>query len=286
MVGVVVVGGTVVGAVVAGVVVTGALLGGPVVAVVGSGAPDQVVATTTELGAKVEVTTWPGDTDPAEPPASLPEVPTGAGPAPVLGAGAREADRPVEPVSAGPDWANWTWGVRRGGWPTATPPSTSRPTAAEPDSRRAGRRCTTEVSTTLCDPCPNGGPGPPQERDKADRSAPSRPRILDRMDRPSVFELRCERRGDALSLWLSGDFDQAQRDAVIAALDEGDTPAQITIEMSQVGFMGSAGLSALIHACRMLQPQEGRVVLQDPAAPVVRLLDTCGLTHLFTIALS
>ena len=39
------------------------------------------------------------------------------------------------------------------------------------------------------------------------------------MDRPSVFELRCERRGDALSLWLSGDFDQAQRDAVIAALN-------------------------------------------------------------------
>jgi anti-anti-sigma factor len=106
------------------------------------------------------------------------------------------------------------------------------------------------------------------------------------MGPPPVFQLRRERDGDVVRLWLAGDFDQAQRDTVIDALDEGPTPAEIVIEMSQVGFMGSAGLSTLIHACRMLQPDGGRVVLLDPAGPVIRLLDTCGLTHLFAIQLS
>jgi anti-sigma B factor antagonist len=101
-----------------------------------------------------------------------------------------------------------------------------------------------------------------------------------------VFQLRREREGDVVRLWLAGDFDQSQRDTVIDAMDDGETPAEIVIEMSQVGFMGSAGLSALIHACRILQPAGGRVVLLDPASPVVRLLDTCGLTHMFAIQLS
>jgi anti-sigma B factor antagonist len=106
------------------------------------------------------------------------------------------------------------------------------------------------------------------------------------VDASPAFELRRVREGDILQLWLVGDFDQSQRDSVIQALDEGDTPSEIVIEMSQVGFMGSAGLSALIHACRQLQPSGARVVLLDPAGPVVRLLDTCGLTHLFAIQLS
>ena len=77
-----------------------------------------------------------------------------------------------------------------------------------------------------------------------------------------------------------------ERDTVIDALDEGDTPTGIVIEMSRVGFLGSAGLSALIHACRLLQPGDSRVVLLDPSRAVISLLDTCGLTHLFAIEVS
>ncbi len=106
------------------------------------------------------------------------------------------------------------------------------------------------------------------------------------MDASPVFQLRRERQGDVVRLWLSGDFDQPQRDTVIDALDEGGTPAEIVIEMSQVGFLGSSGLSALIHACRLLQPAGGRVVLVEPPGAIVSLLDTCGLTDLFAIQLS
>ncbi len=179
----------------------------------------------------------------------------------------------------------WDRGIDRGA--TASPPMTSRPAAAEPDSRRAGRRRTSEVSAARSALRSKQAPPGPQDMDKDPPDARVRPgRILAAMDASSVFRLRGERQDDVVRLWLAGDFDQTQRDTVIDALDEGDTPSEIQIDMSEVRFMGSSGLSALIHACRLLQPSGGRVVLIDPASPVVRLLDTCGLTHLFTIQLS
>ncbi len=99
------------------------------------------------------------------------------------------------------------------------------------------------------------------------------------------FELRAERAGDGgrMLVWLAGDIDEAERDLIVAELESGETPREIHIEMSQVGFMGSAGLSALIHACRQLEPVDQKVVLVDPSASVVTLLDTCGITPQFIL---
>jgi anti-anti-sigma factor len=92
--------------------------------------------------------------------------------------------------------------------------------------------------------------------------------------------------GRRLSLWLTGEIDAAERDVIVAELDAGEPPTEITIEMSGVGYIGSAGLSALIHACRQLEPHDHKVVLLDPSAPVIRLLDTCRLTRQFTLQLT
>ncbi len=53
--------------------------------------------------------------------------------------------------------------------------------------------------------------------------------------------------------------------------------------MSRLGFLGSAGLSALIHACRQLESVGHRVILLDPPPTVVQLLDACGLTQQFSL---
>ncbi len=101
------------------------------------------------------------------------------------------------------------------------------------------------------------------------------------------FALRVERDecGRQLRLWVTGEIDAAERDAIVAELDAGSTPTGIVIDLSEVTFMGSAGLSALIHACRQLEPQGHKVVLLNPSTPVVRLLDTCGLTRQFALQL-
>ncbi len=205
-------------------------------------------------------------------------------PGPVLAAVVRGVAVEAGPASARRSWGRAVVALR---WETAAPPRTSSPAAAELDNRRAGRRCTPAVSVP---PVPVRSKERPPEPQDLDKNAPVRlePSCVSclAMDASPVFQLRRERDGDVVRLWLAGDFDQSQRDTVIDALDQGETPAEIVIEMSQVGFMGSSGLSALIHACRLLQPAGGQVVLLDPASPVVRLLDTCGLTHLFTIQIT
>jgi anti-anti-sigma factor len=102
----------------------------------------------------------------------------------------------------------------------------------------------------------------------------------------TTFQLGAVRTGNGLWLSMSGDFDQQERDLLIAALDAQCTPSELVIEMSQVAFIGSAGLSALIHAARRLDAVGRRVVLLDPAAGVMRMLSICGIDHLFTIQLT
>jgi anti-sigma B factor antagonist len=102
----------------------------------------------------------------------------------------------------------------------------------------------------------------------------------------TTFQLGAIRTGNGLWLSLSGDFDQVERDRLIAALDAQATPRELVIEMSGVDFIGSAGLSALIHAARRLGAVDRRVVLLDPPASVMRMLDICGISQLFAIQLT
>ncbi len=104
---------------------------------------------------------------------------------------------------------------------------------------------------------------------------------------PRRFTIRSERdeRANRLCLWLTGEIDAAERGLIVAEMETGEPPKEISIEMSGVTFLGSAGLSALIHASRILEGRDQRVVLVNPTSQVIRLLDTCGLTRQFHIEL-
>jgi len=105
-------------------------------------------------------------------------------------------------------------------------------------------------------------------------------------DGTKPFEIRSERiPGDRLCLWISGDIDSAERDLIVDELDGGPAPAEIFIELSEIGHVYSPGIAALIHACRILDGIDERVTLIDPPAQVIRMLEACKISDQFTVQL-
>ena len=99
---------------------------------------------------------------------------------------------------------------------------------------------------------------------------------------------RAERAGGTLDIWVSGDLDHDERDAVIQLLDEHATAElhEVVFHLAEVRFVASAGLATLLYARRLVDAQGGRVTLIDPSANLIRLLDVSGVTGLFSIKLS
>lgn len=98
-----------------------------------------------------------------------------------------------------------------------------------------------------------------------------------------TFSLAAVCTGNGLWLSLTGEVDQTERDRVVAALERRGTPAELVLEASGVTFLGSAGLSALIHAARRLQAIGRRVILLNPSPIVMEMLDICGIQEKFAI---
>lgn len=59
--------------------------------------------------------------------------------------------------------------------------------------------------------------------------------------------------------------------------------AHVVFDLSEVTFIDSCGLGALIGAIRRVREHGGRVVLCSPRAPVTRLLRVVGMDRLVTV---
>ena len=84
-------------------------------------------------------------------------------------------------------------------------------------------------------------------------------------------------------LELRGEIDAATARNGIALLmsadpSRGDT---VTLDMSDVDFIDSSGVSMLLKMRSYLDGMECRFVLTNPSAPVVRVLTLLGLTEAF-----
>ena len=60
----------------------------------------------------------------------------------------------------------------------------------------------------------------------------------------------------------------------------------VVIDMSGVNFIASIGIRHLMSATKVLARRGGRLVLLKPAAPVLEVLQTSGITDLIPIAAS
>jgi len=91
-----------------------------------------------------------------------------------------------------------------------------------------------------------------------------------------------------LTLTLKGRLDADGTDKVAGLLagyiDRGER--RLVLDISQVDYISSVGLRALMLAAKRLGPLGGKMVLCAPQAPVRHLLEVAGFTSMFSIAAS
>ncbi len=71
------------------------------------------------------------------------------------------------------------------------------------------------------------------------------------------------------------------RDAIRAALPE--TCVQLDIDLSQIGFLDSSGLGALLSLHKTLRARQGAVRLINPTQQVLQILELTRLHRVFEI---
>jgi anti-sigma B factor antagonist len=71
------------------------------------------------------------------------------------------------------------------------------------------------------------------------------------------------------------------RETLIAISNSGEN--RVVVDMSNVTFMDSTGLSALVGPLKRFRTMKGEIVLRSPAKAVQKVLEITGLTRVFTI---
>ena len=84
---------------------------------------------------------------------------------------------------------------------------------------------------------------------------------------------------------LTGEIDLSTarrvREALIAISNSGET--SVVVDMTNVTFVDSTGLSALVGPLKRFRSMNGEIVLRSPSKGVRKVLEITGLTRVFTI---
>jgi anti-sigma B factor antagonist len=95
--------------------------------------------------------------------------------------------------------------------------------------------------------------------------------------------MRIERIDSGLA--LGGELDIAAAETFDAALQEAliDSHGAFLLDLTDVSFMDSSGVNALLRARALLGREERALGLICPPGPARRVLDVIGVTDLFTL---
>ena len=84
---------------------------------------------------------------------------------------------------------------------------------------------------------------------------------------------------------LTGEIDlttsQRVREALLSIANSGEH--RVVVDLGNVTFMDSTGLSALVAARKRFGTIDGEIILRSPSPNVLRVLEISGLTRVFTI---
>ena len=84
---------------------------------------------------------------------------------------------------------------------------------------------------------------------------------------------------------LTGDIDLTSssrvREALLSIANGGEH--RVVVDLGNVTFMDSTGLSALVAARKRFGTIDGEIILRSPSPNVLRVLEISGLTRVFTI---
>jgi anti-sigma B factor antagonist len=90
--------------------------------------------------------------------------------------------------------------------------------------------------------------------------------------------------GSAATIILNGRMDILGAEAVALPLATlSGSKNDLTVDMAGVSFIASIGLRHLVAAAKAIGRRGGRLVLLNPAAPVVDVITTSGLNELLPI---
>jgi anti-sigma B factor antagonist len=99
------------------------------------------------------------------------------------------------------------------------------------------------------------------------------------------IDIKSERNGEMVVFRLRGSLDLATAPSVRAALLEeaGQSKHDVIVDLSQLEFLDSTGLGALIGAQRRAIEQGAQVRLVVSEGPISRLLNITGLIRVFSV---
>jgi anti-sigma B factor antagonist len=88
---------------------------------------------------------------------------------------------------------------------------------------------------------------------------------------------------DGTLIRVSGDIDMSTVGTLSDALEDSKGSNRVVIDLSDVFFIGSAGLAVLISSCQQLADAGGTLVLRQPQPQALRLFEITQLDALFDI---
>lgn len=90
----------------------------------------------------------------------------------------------------------------------------------------------------------------------------------------------------AYEVHLLGELDMATatelRERLLGLADDGAT--QVTVDLSELSFIDSTGLSVLITGLKRFRQQGGDLALRSPTPATRRVLEITGLTEVFAVS--
>jgi len=106
--------------------------------------------------------------------------------------------------------------------------------------------------------------------------------------RPESFEVVEASFGPASGLAVRGEVDLAAVPALEQALEAAitTTSGALVIDLSDVSFLDSSGLLALLHGRGLLAREDRALVIVCPAGPVRHLLEVAGVAELLILCAS
>lgn len=100
------------------------------------------------------------------------------------------------------------------------------------------------------------------------------------------FSILFGRDGGTVVVRIAGDLDVAtapQLEHGLSGLIDGQGNLSIRVELGEVTFIDSIGLTTLVRALRQVRDRGGDLVLANPTPTTLRVLELVGLTQVFRI---
>ena len=99
------------------------------------------------------------------------------------------------------------------------------------------------------------------------------------------LRLDVSRRGDATVIKVSGSVSMSEAELLRESLEKlaAERVALIVLDLSEMNFICSLGLGAIISGHLKCRHHHGRIKLVSPTAPVRELLETTRLNKLFGV---